>query len=227
MRILIVEDETHLADALGEIMRNNKFTADVVYDGETGFDYAMSENYDVIVMDVMMPKMNGFDVVQKMRQKKNKTPVILLTARDTKADIIKGLDSGADDYLTKPFSQEELLARIRAVLRRQGDIVLDTLKFGDITLNLSTYTLECGTKSLHLGYKEFEVIRILMINSKIVVSKDSLLSKIWGDAEDAWDNNVEAYISFLRKKLLYLGSKVNISTIRKVGYYLEYKSDEK
>jgi len=101
------------------------------------------------------------------------------------------------------------------------------LTFGDITLNLSTYTLECGTKSLHLGYKEFEVIRILMINSKIVVSKDSLLSKIWGDDEDAWDNNVEAYISFLRKKLLYLGSKVNISTIRKVGYYLEYKPDEK
>lgn len=227
MRILIVEDETHLADALGEIMKNNKFTADVVYDGEDGFDYAMSGNYDAIVMDVMMPKMNGFDVVKKMRKENNKTPVILLTAKDTTADIITGLDSGADDYLTKPFSPDELLARVRAVVRRHEDIVLDTLTFGDITLNLSTYTLECGTKSLHLGYKEFEVIRILMINSKIVVSKDSLLSKIWGDDEDAWDNNVEAYISFLRKKLLYLGSKVSISTIRKVGYYLEYKSDEK
>lgn len=227
MRILIVEDEIHLADALGEIMRNNKFTADVVYDGEDGFDYAMSGNYDVIVMDVMMPKMNGFDVVKKMRKENNKTPVILLTAKDTTSDIITGLDSGADDYLTKPFSKDELMARIRALLRRQGDVVLDTLKFGDITLNLSTYTLECEAKSLHLGYKEFEVMRILMINSKIVVSKDSLLSKIWGDDEDAWDNNVEAYISFLRKKLLYLGSKVNISTIRKVGYYLEYKSEEK
>ena len=227
MRVLIVEDEMHLADVLGEIMKSNKFTADVVYDGEDGFDYAMSGNYDVIVMDVMMPKMNGFDVVKKMRKENNKTPVILLTAKDTTADIITGLDSGADDYLTKPFSQDELLARIRAVLRRQGDVILDTLKFGDITLNLSTYTLECGAKSLHLGYKEFEVMRILMINSKIVVTKESLLSKIWGDDEDAWDNNVEAYISFLRKKLLYLGSKVNISTIRKVGYYLEYKTDEK
>ena len=142
MRILIVEDETHLADALGEIMKNNKFTADVVYDGEDGFDYAMSGNYDIIVMDVMMPKMNGFDVVKKMRQENNKTPVILLTAKDTTADIIKGLDSGADDYLTKPFSKDELMARVRALLRRQGDVVLDTLKFGDITLNLSTYTLE-------------------------------------------------------------------------------------
>lgn len=223
MRVLIVEDEVHLADALGEIMKSNKFTADVVYDGEDGFDYAMSGNYDIIVMDVMMPKMNGFDVVKKMRQENNKTPVILLTAKDTTADIINGLDSGADDYLTKPFSKDELMARVRALLRRQGDVVLDTLKFGDVTLNLSTYTLECGAKSLHLGYKEFEVMRILMVNAKIVVSKDSLLSKIWGDDEDAWDNNVEAYISFLRKKLLYLGSKVNISTIRKVGYYLECK----
>ena len=225
MRVLIVEDEIHLADTLGEIMKSNKFSADVVYDGEDGFDYAMSGNYDVIVMDIMMPKMNGFDVVKKMRKENNKTPVILLTAKDTTSDIITGLDSGADDYLTKPFSQDELMARIRALLRRQGDVVLDTLKFGDVTLNLSTYTLECGAKAWHLGYKEFVVIRILMVNSKIVVSKDSLLSKIWGDDEDAWDNNVEAYISFLRKKLLYLGSKVSISTIRKVGYYLEYKEE--
>ena len=227
MRILIVEDEVRLADALGEIMRSKKYTADVVYDGEAGFDYAMSGDYDIIVMDVMMPKMNGFEVVEKMRRENNKTPVILLTAKDEKSDIVTGLDSGADDYLTKPFSQDELFARIRALSRRQGDVVLDRLKFGDISLNLSTYALECGCKSVHLGFKEFEVMRILMVNSKIVVSKDSLLSKIWGDDVDAWDNNVEAYISFLRKKLSYLGSEVTNSTVRKVGYYLEDKSENK
>lgn len=181
----------------------------------------MSNIYDVIVLDVMLPKMNGFDIVQQMRKNKNKTPVILLTAKDEIADKVKGLDCGADDYLTKPFSSDELLARIRALSRRQGDIVLDELSFEDITLDLSTYTLKCKFKSVHLGLKEFEVLRLLISNPKMVVTKESLILKIWGTDSNAEDNNVEAYISFLRKKLFFLGSKVNISTVRKIGYYLE------
>lgn len=221
MRILIVEDEIPLAEALNQIMTENKYTSDAVYDGAQGYDCAMSDIYDIIVLDVMLPKMNGFDIVHQMRKNKNKTPVILLTAKDEIADKVKGLDCGADDYLTKPFSADELLARIRALSRRQTDIVLNEISFSDIILDLSTYTLKCGYKSVHLGLKEFEVMRMLMSNPKIVVTKESLILKIWGTESNAEDNNVEVYISFLRKKLFFLGSKVNIATVRKIGYYLE------
>jgi DNA-binding response OmpR family regulator len=221
MRILIVEDEVRLADTLGEILRNQKYSYDIVYDGEDGLAYGESDIYDVIILDIMLPKINGFDVVKNLRKKKIKTPVILLTARDEVSDKVKGLDSGADDYLTKPFSSEELLARIRAVSRRQGEVVLDELTFSDLTLNLTNYQLSCGAKSLHLAFKEFEIMRLLMSNPAAVVSKDDLLSKIWGYESDAEDNNVEVYVSFLRKKLQFLGSKVNIATVRKLGYHLE------
>jgi DNA-binding response OmpR family regulator len=221
MRVLIVEDEVRLADTLGEIMRTQKYSYDIVYDGEDGLAYGESDIYDVIILDIMLPKMNGFDVVKNLRKKKIKTPVILLTARDEVSDKVKGLDSGADDYLTKPFSSEELLARIRAVSRRQGEVVLDELTFSDLVLNLANYQLSCGAKSLHLGFKEFEIIRLLMSNPTAVVSKDELLSKVWGYESDAEDNNVEVYVSFLRKKLQFLDSKVNITTVRKLGYHLE------
>lgn len=221
MRILIVEDEVRLADTLGEIMHTQKYSYDIVYDGEDGLAYGESGIYDVIILDIMLPKMNGFDVVKNLRKKKINTPVILLTARDEVSDKVKGLDSGADDYLTKPFSSEELLARIRAVSRRQGEVVLDELTFSDLTLNLANYQLSCGAKSIHLGFKEFEIMRLLMSNPAAVVSKDELLSKVWGYESDAEDNNVEVYVSFLRKKLQFLGSKVNIATVRKLGYHLE------
>jgi DNA-binding response OmpR family regulator len=221
MRILIVEDEVRLADTLREIMLENKYMVDVVYNGADGLDYAMSDIYDVIVLDVMLPKMNGFEVVRSMRKNKNQTPVILLTAKDEVSDKITGLDSGADDYLTKPFIPDELLARIRALSRRQGEVVMNTLSFSDVSLNLSTYMLECGHKSVHLGLKEFEVLRLLMANPTMVVPKETLITKVWGNESDAEDNNVEVYISFLRKKFFYLGSKVTISTVRKIGYFLE------
>ena len=221
MRILIVDDEIRLAEALGQIMTQNKYITDIVNDGECGYDYAMSGVYDVIILDVMLPKMNGFDIVRKMRENKEKTPVILLTAKDEITDKVKGLDCGADDYLTKPFSPEELLARVRALSRRQGEVILNELKYGDLVLNQSVSTLFCGAKSIRLGLKEFEILRLLMSNPNIIVTKEDLLLKVWGSDSNAEDNNVEVYISFLRKKFLFLGSTVAIETVRKLGYHLE------
>jgi len=221
MRILVVEDEVRLAEALGQIITQQKHSVDIVNDGEAGLDYAESGLYDVIVLDVMLPKLSGFEVVKKLRAGRITTPVILLTARDEITDKVTGLDCGADDYMTKPFSPEELMARIRAISRRQGDVVLEELSFSDITLNLSTYTLSCGAKSVHLGFKEYEVLRILMSNPSMIVPKDDIIVKVWGAESSAEDNNVEAYISFLRKKLFFLGSGVCIGTVRKVGYRLE------
>ena len=221
MNILIVEDEVRLAEALAQIMTEQKYSVDVVHDGEDGLAYAESGLYDVVVLDVMLPKRSGFEVVRALRGKKIATPVLLLTARDEISDKVTGLDCGADAYMTKPFSPEELLARVRALARRQGDVVLEEMTFSDVTLNLSAYTLECGAKSVHLGFKEFEVMRLLMGNPSMIVPKDDLITRVWGTESGAEDNNVEAYISFLRKKLFFLGSKVNIGTVRKVGYRLE------
>ena len=220
MRILIVDDEIRLAEALGQIMTQNKYNADIVNDGESGYDYAMSGIYDVIILDVMLPKMNGFDIVRKMRENKEKTPVILLTAKDEVTDKVTGLDCGADDYLTKPFSPEELLARVRALSRRQGEIVSNELKFGDLILNQSANTLFSGAKSIRLGLKEFEILRLLMSNPTSIVTKEDLILKVWGSDSNAEDNNVEVYISFLRKKFFFLGSTVTIETLRKIGYHL-------
>ena len=221
LRILIVEDEKRLAETLVQIMTEHKYTADAVFDGESGFDYAMSGIYDVIVLDVMLPKRDGFSVVREMRRQHNATPVLMLTARDEISDKVTGLDCGADDYLTKPFSPDELMARIRALSRRQGEVISNELTFGDLTLSLSAYSLQCGAKSVHLGFKEFEVLRLLMTNSSMVIPKEDLLVKVWGTESNAEDNNVEVYISFLRKKIAFLGSHVSIIAVRKIGYRLE------
>lgn len=221
MKILIVDDEVKLADVLGEIMRRNKFVVDVVYDGEDGYFYAKKGDYDVVVLDVMMPGMDGFQVVQKLREAKCNVPVLMLTAKDEVASRVKGLDCGADDYLTKPFATEELLARVRALARRQTEIVYDTLSFSDVVLNTANYTISCGEKSVSLGAKEYEIMRLLMANPTQVISKDSIISKVWGLDSDITENNVEAYMSFLRKKLFFIGSKLTISTKRLLGYYLE------
>ncbi len=223
MRILVVEDEIRLAETLAQIIKQNKYSVDVVNDGEDGYDYAMSGIYDVIVLDVMLPKMNGFDVVREMRRQKNHTPVILLTARGEVTDKVTGLDCGADDYLTKPFSPEELIARLRALSRRKGEVIMDELVLADLELILSNNILQCGNKTVQLGLKEFEIMRLLLSNQNIIVPKEDMLLKVWGAESDAEDNNVEVYISFLRKKLAYLNSTVNIATIRKVGYRLEVK----
>lgn len=226
MNILVVEDEKRLADSICEIFHSQRYGCDVVYDGEDGLAFAESGIYDVIVLDIMLPKMNGFEVLKALRAKHINTPIILLTARDEVSDKVKGLDCGADDYMTKPFSKDELLARIRALSRRTGDIILDELRFGDLTLDLNMYTLTCKDKAIHIGHKEFEILKMMMSNPGQLFSKDDIITKVWGYLSEAEDNNVEVYISFLRKKLAFLKSKVNISTMRKIGYHLTIK-DEK
>jgi DNA-binding response OmpR family regulator len=221
MKVLIVEDEVRLADALGHIMKEQNYLADITHDGTDGLYYALTNEYDVIILDVMLPGKNGFQIVEKLRESHIRTPVLLLTARDDITDKVNGLDKGADDYLTKPFIPEELLARIRALSRRQGEVILDEMIFGDLSLNLSSNDLCCGEKSIHLAYKEFEVLKLLMSNSGRIISKETLITRVWGNDSDAEDNNVEAYISFLRKKLAFVGSLIEIGTIRKVGYRLE------
>ena len=225
MRILVVEDEVRLADTISQLLRDNKYAVDAVYDGEAGLDWALSGIYDVILLDIMLPKLNGFDIVKAVRKEKLDTPILLLTARGETSDKVHGLDCGADDYLTKPFAADELLARVRALSRRKGEVVLSELKFSDVTLSLSDYTLSCGAKSVRLGPKEFDVLRMLMANKTSVVPKEDLILKIWGTESDAEDNNVEAYVSFLRKKLFYVGSGVQILSVRKVGYRLEGKEN--
>lgn len=224
MKILIVEDEVRLADALVQILREQKYVADAVHDGNDGLYCALSGQYDLIVLDVMLPGLDGFKLVRKLRDARNATPVLLLTARDNTGDKVKGLDSGADDYLTKPFETEELLARIRALSRRPGDAVFQELVFCDLTLRLSACELCCHSRSVRLPYKEFEIMRILMSSQPAITSKEELISKVWGSDSDAMDNNVEAYISFLRKKIQYLQSGCNIVTRRKVGYRLEHST---
>lgn len=221
MKALIVDDEVKLADALAELFRQHKILVDVVYDGEDGLYYAKNGDYDVVVLDVMMPRMNGYEVVQRLRQNKNNVPVLMLTAKDDVSARVKGLDYGADDYLTKPFATEELLARVRALARRQSEMIYDTVSYKDITLNTSNYKLECGNKSVSLGAKEYEILKLLLTNPTQVISKDTIISKVWGLDCDITENNVEAYMSFIRKKLFYVGSKLNILTKRMLGYYLE------
>ena len=226
MRMLIVEDERRLAEALAQIFSKYKFECDISNDGSDGLDNALSGIYDVIILDIMLPKMNGFDVLKEIRENKIETPIILLTAKDEISDKISGLDLGADDYVTKPFVTEELVARVRAVLRRKGEMIFDNLlAFGDLSLNLSTYELSVGDSAVKLAAKEYNIMELLMRYKNNVVTKEMLLEKVWGYDTDAEYNNAEVYISFLRKKLTYLKSNVAIKTVRGVGYNLEVQSD--
>ncbi|MBQ7639331.1 MAG: response regulator transcription factor [Clostridia bacterium] len=226
MQILVVEDERRLAEALQQILTEKKYMVDLAFDGLDGYDLAVSGIYDVIILDVMLPKMNGLQVAEKLRKEKISTPILMLTAKDQITDKVKGLDAGADDYMTKPFSPEELLARVRALTRRQGEVVFDELTFDGLTLNLSTCDLSCEDKSVHLNFKEFEIMKILLGNPQNVTTKDDLIVKVWGYDSNAVDNNVEVYISFLRKKLEFINSKVEIVSLRKVGYRLEVNGDD-
>lgn len=223
MRVLIVEDEIRLADALAQILKENKIMVDVVYDGKDGYEYALTNIYDVIILDLMLPLMNGFEVSKKLRDEKIQTPILILTAKYSTTDKVTGLDCGADDYMTKPFESDELLARLKALTRRHGEIQLNEATFGDLSLNLSTGDLHCKGKSTHLNFKESEILKILMANTGGAITKDDLIVKVWGYDSDATDNNVEAYISFIRKKLNFLGSNVIITALRKMGYRLEEK----
>lgn len=225
MQVLVVEDEKRLAQALGHVLEEQKYMVDIAFDGEDGYDYAVSGIYDMIILDVMLPKMNGYEVASRLRKEKIQTPILMLTAKDQISDKVKGLDSGADDYMTKPFAPEELLARVRALTRRQGEVIIDEITFSDVTLNLSTCDLTCGAKSVHLNFKEFEIMKILMQNAGIVTTKEDLIVKVWGYDSDAVDNNVEVYVSFLRKKLDFISGGIEIVSLRKIGYRLEVKED--
>ena len=220
MTILLVEDEDRLAAALIELFHSEKYLADHADNGEDGLYAALQKDYDVIVLDVMLPKMDGFAVVHALRRAGKKTPVLMLTARDEIRDKIEGLDRGADDYMTKPFVPEELLARVRALSRRQGEVLLDELRFGDLCLSLATNELNAKGQSVRLAYKEAELLKLLIANKGVILSKETILRKLWGDESDAVENNVEAYVSFLRKKLGFLQSSVRIEAIRRQGYLL-------
>ena len=222
MRVLVVEDEIRLADTLRDLLEMDGCAADVCHDGEAGLDNALSGIYDVVLLDVMLPRMDGLTVLRRLRQSGSAVPVLMLTARSELSDRVAGLDGGADYYLTKPFEPKELLACVRALARRQPELrSTDTLEFGGVKLDKNSFTLSCGERSVRLSRKEFDICELLMLNRGLVLTKESLLLKIWGYESDAEDNNVEVYISFLRKKLAHIHAKVRIRTIRMVGYCLE------
>ena len=219
-KIIIVEDDPGISKYLQAALRSHEYDTLLAPDGKTALEMIASHCPDLLLLDLGLPDMDGSEIIRSVRAW-SRMPIIIISARSAEIDKASALDMGADDYLTKPFFTEELLARVRALSRRQGDVVLNELSFGDLTLNLSAYTLQCGAKSVRLGRKEFEVIRLLLSNPKIILSKETLLLKIWGSESEAEDNNVEAYISFLRKKLAFLHSTVQIATARKLGYHLE------
>ncbi|MCM3173782.1 MULTISPECIES: response regulator transcription factor [Paenibacillus] len=222
MRILIAEDEIHLAEAVSQILKKNNYSVDMVHDGRSGLDYALSGIYDLLLLDIMMPEMDGITVLKTLRSEGNHTPVILLTAKGEIDDKVTGLDYGADDYIAKPFATEELLARIRAALRRKGEVVPeDALKFGDIELNTVQLKLSVQGKEMKLNLKENELLELLITRKSAITSKEQIIEKLWGFDSEVEYNNVEVYISFLRKKLTFLNSAVRINTIRGVGYVLE------
>ena len=221
MNILIVEDETPLAEAVAHILQKAGHTTDTVADGQSALDYIRGFSYDLVLLDIMLPKLDGLSVLRQMRSEKIEAPVLMLTARTTVPDKVTGLTAGADDYLTKPFDPEELLARVGAMTRRKGAMVLNEITCADLTLDLNTVTLRCGSRDVQLSPKEFQIARLMLAEPQMTFSKDLLISRAWGLDSEATDNNVEAYISFLRKKLRYLGSRVTVKNIQKIGYRLE------
>ena len=221
MRLLLAEDEKELSDALVTVLKHNNYSVDAVYNGEDALDYRNADNYDGAILDIMMPKMDGITVLKNVRASGNHIPIIMLTAKSEIDDRVTGLDSGADDYLTKPFSMKELLARIRAMTRRQEKTTDTVLSFGDITLDRATYQLSCGGQTIRLASREYHLLEMLMVSPGQVISVDQFMDKIWGYDSDAELNVVWVYISYLRKKLNGLGSKVSIKATRGLGYSLE------
>ncbi|MGN1115501.1 MAG: response regulator transcription factor [Candidatus Ornithomonoglobus sp.] len=221
MRILVVEDEIRLCEALVQLLKKQNYTVDSDNDGEAGLDDALSGIYDVIILDIMLPKLEGLSVLREIRRQNINVPVILLTAKGEIPDKVKGLDSGADDYLTKPFNTEELLARVRALGRRRGEIVeADALVCDDITLDTQTLKLTCGVSEITLTRKESELLEYLILHKDIISSKEQIIEKLWGFNSEAEANHVEVYVSFLRKKLRRVHSVVQIKAVRGIGYKL-------
>ena len=222
MRILLAEDEKRMAAALIAMLRQEKYDVDHVADGTSALTALESGVYDMAVLDVMMPEMNGFEVARQARSSGVKTPILMLTAKSQLDDKITGLDSGADDYLTKPFQTKELLARLRALGRRSASFQDGSLRFGDLSLNTSTATLTCETtgQSVRLGEKELRILEYMLSNQGQIMTREQLAMKIWGFENEAEYNNVEVYMSFTRKKLVFVGSKVEIKAVRGLGYEL-------
>ena len=226
MNILIIEDEYSLADAISESLKNEKFNVIIKANGEQGEDEALTENYDLILLDVMLPGKNGFEILRYLRNQKIKTPIIMLTAKSEIDDKLNGLEHGADDYITKPFAMRELIARIKAVLKRTNNIEnTDYLEYGDLVLDLKNAKLMCNNNEIQISGKELELLEQLLINKNQISqisSRESLAEKIWGYESDSEYNNVEVYITFVRRKLKLIDSKVTIKAIRGVGYKLEF-----
>ncbi|WP_139905145.1 response regulator transcription factor [Clostridium thermarum] len=220
MKILIIEDESLLADSIQSFLTKKGFEVDVAYDGEEGREYAELGIYDLVILDVMLPKMDGYEIARRIRAKRLGTPILMLTAKSELEDRIAGLNSGADYYLTKPFDTRELLACINALLRRKGDQV-DEITFGNTSLGLSSAMLICGENNVRLSAKEFDIMLPLFQAGEKILSKEMLLTRVWGYDSDAVENHVEVYIGFLRKKLASIGSNIRIEAIRRLGYHLE------
>ena len=224
MNILIIEDEYSLADAISETLKNEKFNVCIKTNGEEGEDEALTENYDLILLDVMLPNKNGFDILRSLGQAKIKIPVIMLTAKSEMEDKLNGLEHGADDYITKPFAMRELMARIKAVLKRTNNIEnTDYLEFGDLSLDLKNAKLKCSDNEIQISGKELEILEQMLINKNQIITRERLLERIWGYDSDSEYNNVEVYITFVRRKLKLIESKVSIKAVRGVGYKLEVK----
>lgn len=221
MNVLVIEDERQLSRALEKLLRQQMYSVDVAYDGISGEEYALSGIYDVILLDIMLPGKNGLDVLRAIRDKRIATPVLLLTAKYEVEDKIYGLDLGADDYLTKPFASGELMARIRAMTRRKGEFIGDDLSYNTTILRRNNHELICKGNMVNLGYKEYQIMELLMQNRRQIIPKETFLEKIWGYENDSEYNAIESYISFLRKKLVSIQADVQIKTKRGVGYSLE------
>ena len=222
MKILVIEDEKLLAQSIRAVLEQKGFQVETVYDGETGAEYAKLGVYDLLILDVMLPGLDGFQVAQAVRAGRCPVPILMLTARSGIEDRIEGLNAGADYYLTKPFDTRELLACVNALLRRQGSQV-DELRFGNTALDLGSGQLVCGEKSVRLSAREFDVMRLLMQNRERILSKELILARVWGFDSNAVENHVEVYVGFLRKKLRSIGSDVRIEAIRRLGYHLEVR----
>ena len=220
MKVLIIEDEVLLANSLKALLESKGFEVEAVYDGETGTEYAELGIYDLLILDVMMPRMNGYEVARTVRARRCSTPILMLTARSALEDRIEGLNAGADYYLTKPFDSRELLACVNALLRRQG-VEVNEMTYGNTALDLASGMLICGGKQVRLSAKEFDIMRFLMQSRERNLSKETILARVWGLESNAVENHVEVYIGFLRKKLVSIGSNVRIETIRRLGYHLE------
>ncbi|BAK56146.1 two-component response regulator [Candidatus Arthromitus sp. SFB-mouse-Japan] len=225
MRILLAEDEKELSNAIVAVLKHNYYSVDAVYNGEDALDWALNDEYDLIILDVMMPKINGLDVLKGLRDKNIDVPVLILTAKGEIDDRVIGLDLGADDYMCKPFNIKEFLARVRAIIRRKQGIVSNNLEFNNMILNKENFELSYEDKSIRLGNKEYQILEMLMSNPNVIISTEKFMSKVWGYDSEAEINGVWVYISYLRKKLISINSPVEIKAFRGIGYKLENKSE--